>query len=139
MDFTPTAAEVLSLTGKTVTDADIAVARASIETIFGIIEATDRPEITNRDLFYLKRIVAYQTPWLKDQPDAFTRSEVKTLTQDGSSVTFTDSGLVLAPFARRAARKLSWRGTRSTDLVAATRAALSANDEIEDKLPWRPM
>lgn len=132
----PSIAQVQATTAKTVTTAQIASASATVETLFGVIEATDRPDLSERDAFWLRRITEYQAAWLADRPDAFTRDDVSTVSQDGASATFTASGHVLAPFAARAAKRLSWRGTRSVSIHSPSSASA---DDADDLLEWKPL
>lgn len=106
-------ADVTEITGATVTPAQLAQAQTAIETVTGrTAEATAR--IGPRDLRWLKRAVAYQAVWMADQPDLFTRSTTTGPTiQDGAHVNLTADGQILAPLARRALKRLSWRGNRS--------------------------
>lgn len=131
-------ADVLKYTTKTVVIGDVERAEAEIEDVVGVLaDPALRPGvvISPRDLHFLKKAVAYQAGWSVSQPDAYERSEVASISQDGASATFTDGSLTLAPFARRALRRLSWRGTRS---VVINSAALVVEPDDED-LHWTPL
>lgn len=106
-----TAAEVAEITGVTVEDSVVAQAAGVIELHTGRLQ-TDTG-LRARDLTWLRRAVAYQAAWMNAQPDALTRSEVKSWSQDGASASQDGEDVVLAPLAKRALRRLSTRGTRS--------------------------
>ena len=110
-----TEADVPALTGSPADASKIALAQSQIELAIGRTEAKGTAEMTANDLEWLRRAVAYQAVWITGQPDLFTRTEVKSLAQDGLSATFDGNALTLAPLARRALRRLSWLGggTRS--------------------------
>lgn len=111
-----TAEEVAEITGVTPSAEVLALAHQTIELKVGrLSEGT--AHITARDLRWLRRAVAYQAAWLPSQPDYLTRSETSgTVIQDGAHVNVTPSGQVLAPLARRALKRLSWRGSRSVSM-----------------------
>ncbi len=105
---------VSDLTGATVTEAELTRAEA----VIGISCGRD-PDITPlaslsvRDQSWLGKAVAYQAAWMRGQPDMFTRSSVTTYSDNGQSLAFGPSGQELAPLARRALRRLSWKGSLS--------------------------
>lgn len=105
--------QVLAATGVTATVEQISRAQLSIETLVGVVGAQSVGLLNTRDLYWLQSAVCFQTAWLNDQPDAFLRNDDSSVSQDGISVTHKADALVLAPFARRAIKRLSWRGTRS--------------------------
>ena len=130
-------ADVVTFTGRTVTEAQLGQAEAQLELVVGVLaNPAERPgvEIKPRDLAYLKRAVSYQAAWLAVQPDAYDRSDIASISQDGTSATFTEKGLILAPFARRAIRRLSWLGSRSITAIPTAERILS--EYVDDDLPW---
>lgn len=109
-----TASDVLTLTGKTVQDADVDQAVAVVELLGGALVASAADAILSaRNLEWLRRAVAYQCAFMVEYPDYFTRMDVSAFTQDGTSATIKADGLVLAPLARRCLKRLSWRGVRT--------------------------
>ena len=110
-----TIAEVLALTGATVTTAQRSQAAVVIEMTTGLIEGTleARSDISDRDRYWLRVACAYQAAWLLSQPDFLTRDDVTSLSLDGQSASGKADWLVLSPLARRAMKRLSWRGTRT--------------------------
>lgn len=116
MTATPwaTIEQVAALTGATVTALQRGIAVHAIETNTGLIEEVEREDISDRDRYWLKLAVAYQASWLLGQPDFLERTAVSTVAQDGQSATAANPDwLVLAPMARKAIKRLSWRGTRA--------------------------
>lgn len=146
-DTTPTSPhwvtdkEVSTLTGATVDDATIAQAQGVIELRTGVL-AEQFPALWGRDARWLARAVAYQAAFMAEHPDMFSRMGVDSLGQDGQSMSGRGSYLTLAPLARVAIRRLSWKGTRSTTQEAASAAATVDDDELDGlgrPLPWRPL
>lgn len=105
-----TIAEVSEITGITVDDGQLARAQGVIELAVG--RTADATHIGARDLRWLKRAVAYQAAWMKDQADYFTRLDVDRSSQDGASQDYRGRQ-DLAPLAKTALRKVTWRRSRS--------------------------
>lgn len=106
-----TAAETLTYTGIVVTDAEVAQAQAIVELFADVTEAAT---ISTKNTRLLKMAVAYQAAWITEHPDVFTHVDVSTMLQDGLQfVSGNENAFVLAPFARRAINRLSWRRNRS--------------------------
>ena len=104
--------EVAEIARVTPTAGVLALAQQSVELVVG--RTSGATHIPARDLRWLKRAVAFQAAWLPSQPDYLSRSTTKgAVIQDGAHVNVTPSGQVLAPLARRALKRLSWRGNRS--------------------------
>lgn len=136
-----TVAEVKDITGETVSDRDRATAVGIIETLTGVFEGADRPDTTDRDKAWLKRAVAYQAAFVKDNPDLFSRNDVTSAGQDGQSANFRNvDAHILAPLARKAIRRLSWRQTtRKGDRASTSTRVNVLSEEYDDSLPWRPV
>lgn len=109
-----TASDVATVTGKTVTAENVAVA---ISSIAAAVARTTDDVLPNRDLYWLKQAVCWQAAWLLDQPDFTGRSAVAGITQDGVAVTYKNQPAVVeistAPLAIRAIQNLSWKKSRS--------------------------
>lgn len=103
-----------------------------------------RPDISDRDRYYLKLMTCYQVAFMRDNPDIFSRADVTSASQDGESASFRnpDSHL-LGPLARKAYRRLSWRAKTllMPDGSTPTKAAIVDvnSEEFDDRLPWEPM
>jgi hypothetical protein len=137
-----TVADVDEITGLTIADdKPIRRAQATLATVTGLIPEVVRPDITDRDKYWLKLMTCYQVAFMAENPDLFTRNDVTSAAQDGQSATFrnVDSHL-FAPLARKAYRRLSWRAlTRPRD-VDPTRPRLNINsEEYDDSLAWKPV
>lgn len=135
-----TVEQISEVTGVAVTEAQRGIAVRSLEVLVGLIEEVDRPDISPRDRYFLKLATAYQAAFVSDNPDLFSRADVSSAGQDGESATFRNvDSHILAPLARKAIRRLSWRGlTRPRDRrVTAPTNVLS--DEYDDSLAWKPL
>lgn len=137
------AADVLSVTGVTVTDAQLVQAQADIE-VHCNRTFDDTARIRARDLYWLGRAVAYQAAWAKGQYDLATRLNASQVQQDGLIATLNDDGLILSPRAGRALRRVSWMRSRTihvrSPFVDGQRAAGSALAEANDgQHVWAPM
>jgi hypothetical protein len=141
--------DVSDITGIEVSAETVARAQSTIETIVGRMESElSTVNMRSSDLSWLKKAVAYQAAWMSDQPDLFTRSGVEQLSQDGASVRPTPDGQTLAPFARKALRRLGWKGTRSIYTPStlwpdgpkrypASEGVVAVHDYGSE--PWRPL
>lgn len=134
-----TIADVKTLTDKTVTQGERDRAAASIELHVGLIEAVERVDISDRDRYFLKLATCYQTAWMVAQPDLFERNDVSDAGQDGESATFRADAHTLAPLARKAIKRLSWRGPRTliTPKADARGRVDTTSEEYDDSLAWK--
>lgn len=106
-------AETQTYTGITVSADNISAAQAMIE-LFADVTEDSEDNISPKNLRLLKMAVAYQAAWISDHPDVFTHIDVGTMLQDGLQFTLNhENAAVLAPMARRAIARLSWRRNRS--------------------------
>lgn len=136
-----TVADVPIVTGITVTAEQLAMAVSSLETMTGLIEAVDRPDITDRDKHFLKLAACYQARFVAENPDLFSRLDVTSAGQDGESANFRNpDSHILAPLARKAIRRLSWRAlTRAQDRAPASSRVNALSEEYDDSLAWKPV
>lgn len=136
-----TVEEITTATGKTVDALTRTLAAGSIESTTGLIESVVRADISSRDLYWLKMAVCYQAAWLLAQPDYLERNDVASASQDGQSAVGNPDWLVLSPLARRALKKLSWRGVRTVSTEDRARVIANVNDDDwEDaNLDWQPV
>lgn len=134
-----TVSDVKNVTGKVVTQDQLSQGCRVLETLTGMIEGVDRPDTTDRDRHWLKLAAAYEAAFVKDNPDLFSREDTTSVAQDSASATFrnVDSHL-LAPLARKAIRRLSWRQLiRKGDRAEASKTINNVNsEEFDDSLPW---
>lgn len=140
-----TVIDVDAVVGLTVDAATISRATSTLETITGLIEAVDRPDISDRDRHFLKLMTCYQVAFMAGNPDLFSRADVTSASQDGESANYrnVDSHL-FAPLARKSYRRLSWRSLRLLSPlggigVTAPIAADVNSEAFDDALPWSPV
>ena len=133
--------DVDEVTGKTVTAKERGIAVRSLEPIIGVIEAVDRPDISDRDRYWLKLATCYQAAFVLDNPDLFSRADVTSASQDGESANFRNvDAHLLSPLARKCIRRLSWRSlTRSKDRAAQRGPTNILSEEYDDSLAWKPV
>lgn len=140
---TPT--DVDGVVGLTVDLAAISRATSTLETITGLIEAVDRPDITDRDRHFLKLMTCYQVGFMADNPDLFSRADVTSASQDGESANYRNADSHLfAPLARKAYRRLSWRSLRLLSPLGGSGVAAKLTRDVnseafDDALPWSPL
>jgi hypothetical protein len=147
-----TAADVKDITGVDVDDSTIDLALSIIE-VHTSVDCSDLDVFHAKDRTWIKKAICYESAWIPDQPDLFSRMGVTNLSQDGMS--FQPAGqdaFTLAPLARKSLGRVSWRRTR-TALVARGRAVRLADrmaggdpvydlgDDIDPQTgePWIPM
>lgn len=137
------------ITGTTVTDANIGVAQGMIELFSGV---TEEYNLRKRDVRHLKMAVAYQAAWVAGQIDVTTRTDVGQVSQDEMSFTYANpDAVVLAPLARAALKRLSWKTSRSVRLQrprdpgegltvqAQERAFVTDDETMFSESQYRPM
>lgn len=134
-----TIADVKAVTGLEPTAEQLAMAVFTLETMTGLIEAVDRPDITDRDRHWLKLAACYQTRFVIENPDLFSRLDVTSAAQDGQSANFRNPDAhLLAPLARKSIRRLSWRAlTRPGDRAPREAANNVLSEEYDDSLAWK--
>lgn len=120
-----TTADVLDVTGKTVTAEIVRRANYQIEDITGRVAVDEgrtktSPPTTAKDAEWLRRAVAYQAVWMAAQPDDLTRLDLVSTGTQASAVEFTETALVLATHAKQALMRLSWMRSRTIGVRNAT-------------------
>lgn len=139
-----TIADVDGVVGLSVDLGAISRATSTLETITGLIEAVDRPDINDRDRHFLKLMTCYQVAFMAEHPDLFSREDITSASQDGESANYrnVDSHL-FAPLARKAYRRLSWRSLRLLSPaggIGSARTPRDVNSEsFDDSLGWSPV
>lgn len=135
--------EATGYVGVAVSSEQLATAQPVID-IWSGLEWTVNFETTrlkSRDLYLLKLAVSYQAKWMADQIDVLNRTDVESVTQDGMSFknAHVDAQL-LAPMAKRALDRVSWRKARTINPTPSKgyRRNASLNDD-ESCWDWRPM
>lgn len=138
-----TITDVKNATGVDVDTVVLTVAKTSIEGVTGLIEEVERTDLTDRDRYWLKLAVCFQTAWIAAQPDYLERNDIMSANQDGQSATGANRDwLLLSPIARRYLKRLSWRGVRTLEagrfIQGPTRVDVTS-EAFDDSLPWRPL
>jgi hypothetical protein len=128
-----TVGEVLTYTGIEVTEAEVQQAQFIVELFADTTEeASDAGNISSKNLRFLRMAVAYQAAWITEHPDLFTHVDVSTMLQDGLQFTRgNENATLLAPFARRAINRLSWRRNRSIKVKRPKRATSRGIRRVE--------
>ena len=137
-----TAQDVTDSTGVTVTDQQLVQAQKNIEVFTNRIYA-DTARIRTRDLHWLGQAVAYQAAWIAGQFGLETRLDATQIQQDQVSTTLQGDGLVLAPMAARALRRVSWMRSRTVHIRSAVEGAgpvtgNALSDGSDDSQAWAP-
>jgi hypothetical protein len=150
-----TIADVESVTGQTVTAANLAAADSDI-CVYAERAPSASAGMGPRDLYWLQVATSYQAVWRTGQVDVDTRQSVGSFSQDGIAVDYggKEWRVNLAPMAARALKNLSWKGTRTSrtpnvryplglgewEASRATAAQLGFLDESYDEASsWRPL
>lgn len=139
-----TTSDVTTYTGIVVTGAQVEQAQAIVE-LFA--DTTEEALISGKNLRLLKLAVSYQAAWITQHPDAFTNMDTTSISQDQVSATWLHANAaILAPLAKRALDRLSWKrnralrirrrgeGTMIPRLLNATSAVADDNDPR-----WEPL
>ena len=134
--------QVIDTTGVSVTGQQLAQAQSDIEIFTNRIWA-DTERIRPRDLHWLGQAVARQAAWLAGQFGLETRLDATQIQQDQVSTSLQGDGLVLAPMAARALRRVSWMRSRTVHIRSAFESSgLVANpltDASDDQQAWTPL
>lgn len=121
--------EVLKLTGATV-DAEAIEAATTIIELYVGRDPEVWPKLRERDQRHLKLAVIYQAGWLAHHPEAYSMMDVESFSQLDQSASPRDSAaLTLAPLAKRALKRLSWKGIRSVPITTAFQRKRSDDHE----------
>ncbi|MGW0837547.1 hypothetical protein [Streptomyces prunicolor] len=134
--------EVTDITGVSVAGAQLAQAQAAIE-VFSNRIYPDAERMRTRDLYWLGRAVAYQAAWLAGQFGLETRLDATQIQQDQVSSTLAGDGLVLAPMAARALRRVSWMRSRTVHIRSAVEGSGpligdALSDGSDERMAWTP-
>jgi hypothetical protein len=121
-----TAAEVKTLLGVDVEQQHLAMAHADVDRLGGIDldDASTLSRVKARDIKHVKWAIAYQAAWLSSQIDIHARMDVAEISgssSDGGIKVRDELTQVLAPLARSALERLSWKHRRTTAVTSRTR------------------
>lgn len=137
-----TVQDVADATGVTVTAQQLAQAQSDIEIFSNRIYA-DKDRMRTRDLHWLGQAVARQAAWIAGQFGLETRLDATQIQQDQVSTSLTGDGLVLAPMAARALRRVSWMRSRTVHIRSAVEGAGpivgdALSDGSDEHMVWAP-
>jgi hypothetical protein len=143
VDAWATPQQVIDITGVTVTDAQLLQAQSSIEMLSNRI-FDDTARIRTRDLYWLRKAVAYQAAWLKGQYDLHTRLDANQVQQDGVVASLTDKAMLLGPEAKQALQRCSWMRSRTIHVRSPFvdgpgGYADPLSDASDEQFPWTPV
>lgn len=136
-----TADDVYDITGATVSNANVQQAAVIVEVMSGAAMSDEDYDLLDAtDQRWITLAVAYQAAWIQDQPDVFSRIDVSSLNQDGVSMQTRDEfSLVLAPLAKRALNRTSWRryskqntGVRTLSATAYRAGSIVTDPVVQD-------
>jgi hypothetical protein len=130
-DLWATIADIQGVTGKTVNELARNLAAQSIELHTGAIESVTRVDMSRRDAYWLRQAVCFQAAWLAPTPDYLERNDITSANQSGVSASGGPDWMTLAPLARKALKRLSWRGTR-TVLTGRSTLGLAVTDALAE-------
>lgn len=116
--------ETQAYTGISVGQDNLDAAQFMVE-LFADVVYGQTASISTKNLRLLKMAVAYQAAWMTDHPDLFTHVDVSSINQDGIFyVQKHDNAYLLAPMARRALARLSWKRNRNIKIRPNTRRVI---------------
>lgn len=135
-----TTAEATSYTGVAISQEQLDLAQPIIDIFANISWAEDfvLTSLKNRDQRLLKLAVSYQAKWMADQIDVLNRTDVDNVSQDGMSFknAHADAQL-LAPLAKRALDKVSWRKARTINPKPSKGYRRNLEVTNDNTWPWR--
>lgn len=137
-----TTTEATSYVGVALTQEQVDLAQPVIDIYANItwVEDYNIDLLKSRDLHLLKLAVAYQAKWMADQIDVLNRTDVVTVNQDGMSFRASHSdSLILAPLAKRALDKVSWRKARTLSPIPNRGRNSSRYTSDDNAWCWRGM
>lgn len=144
-----TPAYASEITGDSVTHSDLVKATSVIELWTGVFADDPPAKISGHDLRALKKAESYQAAWMASQIDYTGRSDVYHSSHDGVvTIKGNEDMHTLAPLARQAIKRLSWKRSRSIealtpdqarDIRGKKSAEHMSNSDNDDHLNWEPM
>lgn len=121
-----TVAEAAAITNETLTTGDLVRANQILEIFVGVTpESRDAiAKKSSRNIRLLKQAEAFQAAWMKSKPALLERSDVDNVIQDSLQFSKSDQDAhVLAPLAKAAIQRISFRGARTIMPLSPSQAA----------------
>ena len=139
-----TTQDVLTFTGVTVTDAQLAIASGTVDMH---VKRTydDVSRVGTRDQYWLKLALCYQAAWLSGQYDMFVRMDITSLGQSRSITQFGPNAMTLGPLAKKALKNVSWLKSRSLHVQSPFTDGIGVfgtdpqSPGSDDLYPWSPI
>lgn len=148
-----TAEQATAITNQSLTTGDLEAANAILEIWVGVTpDLKDR--LRPRDVRLLEKAEAFQAAWMKHKPALLERSDTDRVIQDTLQYDKGDRDMhVMAPLAKAAVQRLSWRAARSLDPLSPSQAAairgkfvaetmgtsLTDSDRLNGWSEWEPL
>lgn len=139
-----------SITKMTLTESDLEAANAILEIWVGVTpELKDR--LRPRDVRLLEKAEAFQAAWMLHKVALLERSDTDRVIQDTLQYDKGDKDMhVMAPLAKAAIQRLSWRSARTLDPLSPSQAALIRGKFVAETIgreqkfrdgwgPWEPL
>jgi hypothetical protein len=150
------AADVLNITGQTVTDAQVTIAGSIIDIFtgrpysFSWVEPSTGNTITYdwyenvgaTDSYYLNLAVVFQTVWMTQQPDLYTRLDLDSIQTMRAPIKLNSgNALMIGPLARKSLARVSWLRSRALHVRSPFEDLYAANSVNfgEWIFPWSPI
>jgi len=153
MDTWTTVEQATAITNQSLTTGDLSAANAILEIWVGVTPHL-KDKLRPRDVRLLEKAEAFQAAWMKYKPALLERSDTDRVIQDTLQYDKGDRDMhVLAPLAKAAIQRLSWRSARTIDPLSPGQAAairgkfvaetvgtpLWADDGYPGWSDWEPM
>lgn len=119
-----TAEQATAITNQSLTTGDLEAANAILEIWVGVTpDLKDR--LRPRDVRLLEKAEAFQAAWMKYKPALLERSDTDRVIQDTLQYDKGDRDMhVMAPLAKAAVQRLSWRSARTLEPLSPRQAAV---------------
>lgn len=148
--------DVLNITGQTVTLSQVQYAGSIVDLftgrpyVFTWTDPSSQEAITYNwfenvgatDYYYLTLAVVYQTLWMQQQPDLFTRLELDSIQTMRAPIKLNnDNALMVGPLVRKALSRVSWLRSRALHVRSPFEDLYAANSVNfgEYIFPWSPI
>lgn len=140
-----TVADVLEYTNVTVTDAQLTLAGTIVDMACARAYEIDADRVGDRDLYWLKLAVCYQSAWVIAQPDLFQRMDLTVLGHSSTLTQFGPNAMILGPLAKFALKRVSWLKSRSLHVRSPFQDYQGAigvdplSSAVDGMYPWQPL
>lgn len=145
-----TPAQASTITKKTLSETDLEAANAILEIWVGVTPEL-KERLRPRDVRLLEKAEAFQAAWMQSKVALLERSDTDRVIQDTLQYDKGDKDMhVMAPLAKAAIQRLSWRSARTLDPLTPSQAALIRGKFVAETAgrdihyrggwgPWEPL